>query len=60
MTRKLGAGLLAVLLALGVAACEDEGPMEEAGENADETMEDAGEAVEDMGESMEDTAEDAE
>ena len=40
--------LVAVLLApLALAACEDEGPMEEAGEAADEAVENTGEAVED-------------
>jgi predicted small lipoprotein YifL len=60
MTRKLTATLLAAILGLGIAACEREGPMEEAGEEADEAVEDAGEAAEDAGESMEDTAEEAE
>lgn len=59
MTRNVAAILFAAILTLGLAACEKEGPMEEAGETADEAVEDAGEAAEDMGESMEDTAEEA-
>ena len=40
----------ALLLPLALAACEEEGPLEEAGEQADEAIEDTGEAVEDAGE----------
>lgn len=49
----LRAGGLAIALGLGaplLAACEDQGPAEEAGEAIDETGEEAGEAVEDAGE----------
>ena len=34
-------------LALVLGACEQQGPMEEAGENIDETVEEAGDKVED-------------
>lgn len=54
---------MALVLAFGSAAvlsgCEEEGPMEEAGENIDETMEHAGEKMEEAGEHMEEKAEDA-
>lgn len=40
-------------LGLGLAACDQDGPAEEMGENIDETMEDAGDAMEDAGEAME-------
>ncbi|HET6521031.1 MAG TPA: hypothetical protein VFG47_14595 [Geminicoccaceae bacterium] len=39
--------LAALTLPLALAACDNDGPMEEAGESVDEAVEDAGEAVED-------------
>ena len=39
--------LTAAMLALSVAACEDKGPFEEAGESVDEAVDDAGDAIED-------------
>lgn len=59
MVRKLGLALMMALLLGGVAACEDQGAAEEAGENIDEAAEEAGENVEEMGEEIEDAAEDA-
>lgn len=59
MVRKLGLALMMALLLGGVAACEDQGAAEEAGENIDEAAEEAGESVEEMGEEIEDAAEDA-
>lgn len=54
---------MALMLAFGSAAvlsgCEEDGPMEEAGENIDQTMERAGEKMEETGERMEEKAEDA-
>ncbi len=58
------------MTALGLAACEEEGPaeqagesidqtMEEAGENMDEAMEEAGDSVEEMGDSVEEAADEA-
>lgn len=47
---KLKGALVALTLLAGsamLAACEEEGPMERAGEAADEAVEDAGDAVED-------------
>jgi hypothetical protein len=48
---RLKAALLALSLlgagALGLAACEEKGPFERAGEAADEAVGDAGRAVED-------------
>ena len=41
--------------ALSLAACEEDGPLEEAGESADEAMEDADEALEDAGEDLDDS-----
>jgi hypothetical protein len=35
------------LLSLGVAGCEQEGPVEEAGEEVDEAVENTGEKIED-------------
>lgn len=71
MHRKLALAAFIGMMALGLAACEEEGPAEEAGENVDQTMEEAGEnvdesmdetgeAVEDMGENVEEAADEAE
>ncbi|WP_300541855.1 hypothetical protein [Maricaulis sp.] len=60
--------LIALLAATGVAACSQDGPAEEAGEDADaaieemtgedsDTMEDAGEAVDEAADDMQDAAE---
>ncbi len=59
LMRKLGLALLMALMLGGVAACEDQGPAEEAGENIDEATESAGDSVEEMGEDIQDAAEDA-
>lgn len=51
----------ALLLAFGLsafgmlAACEQEGPAEEAGEAIDETMEEAGDAIEETADEMEES-----
>lgn len=48
MNRKTLKWLFTVgFLALMLAGCEQQGPMEEAGENIDETVEEAGDKVED-------------
>lgn len=39
------AGLL--VIAFGLSACDDKGPMEQAGEDMDEAIDDAGRALED-------------
>ncbi len=58
MTRKLFLALLAGLLALGLAGCEEEqGPAEEAGQEIDQAVEEAGEGVEEMGDTIEDASE---
>ncbi|WP_204758396.1 hypothetical protein [Halomonas urmiana] len=59
MLRKLGLALLIAMLGAGLAACEEEGPAEQAGENIDESVEEMGEGVEEMGENLEQAAEDA-
>lgn len=55
--------LMALLLAFGsatmLAACEQDGPAEEAGESIDQSMEQAGEKMEETGEKIEEKAEDA-
>lgn len=56
--KKLSAAVLMVLLVGGLAACDNQGPAEEAGENIDNSMEDAGERIENAGENIEDAAED--
>ena len=57
LVKKLSAAVLMALLAGGLAACDNQGPAEEAGENIDNSMEDAGESIENAGENIEDAAE---
>lgn len=61
MTRKLIIPAIAFygLFALALAGCENEGPMEEAGENMDQAVEDAGDQMEQAGDEMGDTMEEA-
>ncbi|WP_341938631.1 hypothetical protein [Marinimicrobium sp. C2-29] len=47
ITGTIAAALLASTFMLGLTACEDDGPLEEAGENIDESVEDSGDAIED-------------
>ena len=42
-------GLTVILLALGLGACEQQGPAERAGEQVDETMDEAKEALDPQG-----------
>lgn len=42
--------LVALALPLWLAGCEQEGPLEQAGEEMDQAVEETGEAVEDAGE----------
>ncbi|MGH8603719.1 MAG: hypothetical protein ACREXR_13365 [Gammaproteobacteria bacterium] len=46
--------LAAILLALGLGACERQGAAERAGERVDESVERAGEAAEEAGDEVED------
>lgn len=57
LVKKLSAAVLMALLAGGLAACDNQGPAEEAGESIDNSMESAGESIESAGESIEDAAE---
>lgn len=41
------AALLASALAFTLSACDDQGPMEEAGEEVDEAVDDTGDAIDD-------------
>ncbi|GAA5171630.1 MULTISPECIES: hypothetical protein [Halomonadaceae] len=59
LLRKLGLAMMLALMLGGVAACDDQGPAEEAGESIDEAAENAGDSVEEMGEDVQDAAEDA-
>ncbi|UEX77895.1 hypothetical protein [Sediminicurvatus halobius] len=43
----IAGSLLASALLLALSGCDDQGPLEEAGEDADDAVEDAGDAVED-------------
>lgn len=58
LAKKLAIALFMALIAGGLAACDDQGPAEEAGENIDESAEEAGESMEELGEDMEDATED--
>lgn len=59
MMRKLGLALMMAMLLGGVAACEDQDPVEEAGEDIEDVAEEVGDNVEEMGEEIQDAAEDA-
>lgn len=50
--KRIIALLLAALLGFALVACEQEGPMEEAGEKMDNAMEKAGEKMEEAGEKV--------
>ncbi len=54
MKRTLIHAMLLAVLALGLAACEKEGPAERAGEKIDEAVESAGDAIEDAGDKIKD------
>jgi len=47
LAKIIAAVLLMSALMISLSACEDKGPMEEAGEKVDDTVEDVGDAVED-------------
>ncbi len=53
MNMKLTA-IAAMLLVLGLGACERQGPAEKAGERVDEAVQNTGDAVEDAGDKVED------
>ncbi|MBB3232990.1 hypothetical protein [Halomonas stenophila] len=64
LLRTFALSLLIGMMSLGLAACEEEAPaeqagenvdeaMDETGENVDEAMDEAGESVEEMGENVE-------
>lgn len=60
---KLRHALLILLLGLalgtlGLTACDDQGPAEEAGEEIDDTADDVGDEFDDAGDEMEDTFDD--
>jgi predicted small lipoprotein YifL len=58
--RKLLSVFGVVALALAFVACEKKGPLEKAGEKADEAIEDVGEAAEEVKEDVEDAIDDGE
>lgn len=57
--KQLAVVLGILMMAGGLAACEDQGPAEEAGESIDESMESAGESLEEAGDEIQNSAEDA-
>ncbi|MBK7406118.1 MAG: hypothetical protein IPJ41_16310 [Phycisphaerales bacterium] len=54
LTRRRAVGALLAAGLLPFAGCEKQGPLENAGEKADDVIEDAGDAVEDAGDKVED------
>lgn len=56
LTRPLTALLLATLMGLAVAGCDNDGPAEEAGEDVDRALERGGEQIEEAGDKVEDAA----
>jgi hypothetical protein len=58
--RATAIALFLTALSFGIAGCEKEGPLEEAGEAIDERVEDAREGLEDAAEEVEEAAEEAE
>jgi len=61
--RKLAVALLMAMMLVGVAACDSQGPAEEAGEDIgesiDNTADSMGESIEELGEDIQNTAEEA-
>lgn len=61
--RKLAVALLMAMMLVGVAACDSQGPAEEAGEDIGESIDDAaesaGEGMEEIGENIQSAAKDA-
>ncbi|GGW31933.1 hypothetical protein GCM10007157_24730 [Vreelandella hamiltonii] len=55
--KRLVTALFIALMVGGLAACDNQGPAEEAGESIDNSIESAGESLEEMGESIEESAE---
>lgn len=47
LNETIAAALLLSTLMITLSACEEQGPLEEAGEEIDESFEDAGEAIDD-------------
>ncbi len=47
LLKTIAAILLMSALMISLSACEDQGPMEEAGEKVDDTVDDAGDAIDD-------------
>ena len=47
--KKLATALFIALMVGGLAACDNQGPAEEAGESIDNSIESAGESLEEMG-----------
>ncbi len=58
MFRKLLSLFGVVVLALAFAACEKKGPLEKAGEKADDAIEEAGDKIEEAAEDVEEAVED--
>lgn len=55
LQRSFTAAALMLAAALGMAACEEEGPAEQVGEQIDESAEETGEALEDAGDEVQDS-----
>lgn len=47
LSKTIAAALLGSFFVITLPACEEQGPLEEAGEEVDDTVEDTGDAIED-------------
>jgi hypothetical protein len=56
-TGTLAAALIMSTLLIALSGCQEEGPMEKAGETIDEATESVGETLEEAGEAIEDAVE---
>lgn len=59
LSETIVAALLVSVLTIPLSACEEQGPVEEAGEGVDDAVEETGDAIEDAGDAVEDAADDA-
>ncbi len=59
MNKRIFALLAALMFGFVLVGCEEEGPMERAGESVDEAVEEAGDNIEEAGEEVADEIDDA-
>lgn len=54
LSKTIATAMFLSAIMVTLPACERDGPMEEAGEQVDDSIEDAGDAIEDAGDAIED------